>query len=270
MGNTIVGGVLRLPVLLWSLAALGCVNDPIAGHADADDASDGGSVSDAAGTTDGAYDGSADWPPDPVADASRTVDLDPAVTGSPLTVRTCPGGASADCCPSALGFEDNSTMHFLTPACCRLALSNPQVVVGPTACGRGALRMDVDFRTANPRVSCGEPNEVPACAYQKGEISRAVLTSLDLTGVTMSVAVALDGPAPPEAARGWLFVLGRAGLIEGVPISLIPLRTWITLELALPNDGTGRGMDIRIVGVRIDGDGRTWSGQMYLDELTWR
>ena len=71
-----------------------------------------------------------------------------AVVEPPLTVRMC--GIDPTCCASALGFEDGTTMHFLPASCCRLALSNPQLVAMPTACGHGALKLSAEF----PRHRC--------------------------------------------------------------------------------------------------------------------
>ena len=191
-------------------------------------------------------------------------------TEPPFTIPVCDGQSDGKCCPSAIGFEDGSTEHFLPPACCKLALSNPRVVMSPTACGRGALQLDADFRATNAASKCGEAIEDVACSFQTGEISRAVLTSLDVTGLTMSAAVYLDGPPLPSGpVDAQLFVLGRGGLIEG---SLVPMTNpgvWSVVELPIVNDGTEPGADIRLIGLRIAFHGQAWAGRAFIDEFSW-
>src|SRR6185437_5037355 len=106
-------------------------------------------------------------------------------------------------------------------ACCRLSLSLPVAVGNPTSCGRGALRLTGDFRTVTADSACGQQDESQDCSYQLGDVSRAVLTSLNLTGTTVSALVYLDAltltPGPQDAT---LYVLGQGGLMAGAPVSL--------------------------------------------------
>lgn len=193
-------------------------------------------------------------------------------TEPPFQIPVCGQTSDPTCCPSALGFEDGSTGHFLTPACCRLALSNPQPVTTPTACGRGALRLDADFRAITPTSNCDDPDggEDIACSYRTGEISRAVLTSLDLTGLTMSAAVYLEGPhLPAGPVQAQLFVLGQGGLILGPWQPIQMTGVWTAVELPIPDDGKSPGANIRILGVHIGFDGQAWAGRAYVDEISW-
>jgi hypothetical protein len=191
----------------------------------------------------------------------------------PLTIPVCPAIPAPDelCCASALGFEDDSSQHFLTPACCRMALATPQVVATPTACGRAALRLDADFRTTDPSSLCGQPGEVLACAFQTGEVSRAILAPLDLTGFTLSAMVYLDGPPlPAMPPHGSVFVVGRGGLIEGPGIPITQIGTWTRVQLPFADDAAGLGVEIRVMGVRMTFHGQPWMGHAYIDEITWQ
>lgn len=229
-----------------------------------------------AGTDDGTDDRDAGsgGPEDVAADMNVAFDLGPPPTEPPLTIPDCPadGGtaAGATCCASALGFEDGSTSHFLTPTCCRMALSKPHIASMPTACGRGALRIDADFRATDASSLCDQIGEAPACAFREGEVSRAVLASLDLTGLTVSAMVFVDGPALPTApVLGKLFVLGRGGLIEGTALPITQTGVWTRLEFRIADDGAAPGADIRVIGIRIGFHGQAWRGHVYIDEITW-
>ncbi len=206
-------------------------------------------------------------------DVNVPLDLGPPPTEPPLTVPTCPtaGNAGASCCASALGFEDGSTSHFLPPACCRMALSKPQVSSMPTACGGWALRLDADFQATDASSLCDQPDQAPSCAFREGEVSRGVLAALDLTALTVSAMVYLDGPALPAApVSAKLFVLGRGGLIEGTAQALPRIGVWTRIDLRIADDGTFPGADIRVIGVRIAFHGQAWTGRAYIDEITWR
>ena len=220
--------------------------------------------------------GASDGAPGALRDAAPA-DQGVLQTEPPFQIPVCGQTSDATCCPSALGFEDGSSGHFLTPACCRLALSNPQPVTTPTACGRGALRLDADFRAITAASNCDDPDggepdggEDLACSYQTGEISRAVLTSLDVTGLTMSAALYLEGPhLPVGPVQAHLFVLGRGGFIEGPWQPIRMTGVWTAVELPVPDDGKAPGADIRMLGVRISFDGQAWAGRAYVDEISW-
>jgi hypothetical protein len=192
----------------------------------------------------------------------------------PLVIPTCVDGESTDgspCCASALGFEDGSTQHFLVPGCCRLALANPTLVSTPTGCGRGALRLDAFFLPVDATTRCGTPTKAPACDFQLGEVSRAVSTSLDLTGQTMSALLYLDGaPLPAAGAEARLFVLARGGLILGAAQPLVALGSWTPVTMTIRDDGTDAGADVFVIGLDVDVHGQPWTGRVYLDEITWR
>jgi len=226
---------------------------------------------------------SRDAAPDGVADAAPGLDVDArpdrftpgpdaaAQVEPPLVVRTCAAGSADGCCPSVLDFEEGTTEHFLPAACCRLALSSPQLAATPTACGHGALMLNADFRATDASSMCGTTTEAPDCAFTAGEVTRAVLAPLSLTGRTATVMAYLQGPALPAApVHGRLFVVGQAGRVEGPERQLGVLETWTPLELTLADDGSGAGADIQILGIRIDFHGQAWSGRLFLDELTWR
>jgi|GEM_PF-5943043 len=193
-------------------------------------------------------------------------------TEPPFQIPVCGQTSDSTCCPSALGFEDGSSDHFLTPACCRLALSNPQPVTTPTACGRGSLRLDADFRAITTASSCDDPDggEDIVCSYRTGEISRAVLTSLDVTGLTMSAALYLEGPhLPAGPVQAQLFVLGQGGLLEGPWQPIRMAGVWTAVEFLVPDDGKAPGADIRILGLRLEFGGQAWAGRAYVDEISW-
>jgi hypothetical protein len=223
---------------------------------------------------DAAPDAVVDVTPDAVTDVpSDGFAPGPEVAGQvepPLVVRTCGADSAGTCCPSALDFEDGTTEHFLPASCCRLALSSPQVAAMPTACGRGALMLTADFRATDASSMCGTTNESPACPYTAGEVTRAVLAPLNLTGRTASVMAYLQGPALPAApVHGRLFVVGQAGRLEGPERPLGQTATWFPLELTVPDDGSGAGADTQVLGIRLDFHGQAWSGHLFLDELTW-
>jgi hypothetical protein len=259
--------IVRWLLLGALLGATSCANDTAA------QPSDTGVSMDAGGTGAGS-DHPADGDPND-ATPGLLRDAAPADAGitqtePPLTIPMCDGLSDPSCCPSALGFEDGSTEHFLPPVCCKRALSNPRVVMSPTACGRGALQLDAAFRTTSAASLCGKMGEDEACAFQTGEISRAVLTSLDVTGLTMSAAVYLDGPPLPAGpVDAQLFVLGQGGLIEGTPAPLSSPGVWSAVELPIGNDGTAPGAGIRLIGLRIAFHGQAWAGRAYVDEFSW-
>jgi len=236
------------------------------------------------GHPDARLDAVADRPDDMAADVPARGPDGPAQTEPPLTVRACDGapttsgltgnpgalasGDAAVCCPSALGFEDGSTEHFLPAACCRLALSLPQLTAAPTACGHGALKLAADFRAPDDSSRCDTPEASPACTRTAGEVTRAVLAPLRLAGRTASVMAYLQGPAlPPSPVHGTLFIVGAGGVIEGPPVPLARTDAWIPIELSVPADG---GAAVQVLGIRLDFHGQAWTGQAYLDELTWR
>jgi hypothetical protein len=256
------------------VAVAGCAADP------GDSFPDGGDAP--AGSPDAQQDTVADRPADvpaPLPDA-------PTQTEPALMVRACGGapgtsgpaanvdagaGAQAICCPSALDFEDGSTGHFLPAACCRLALSAPQVAAMPTACGHGALRLTADFRATGDSALCGTPDESPDCTHTAGEVTRAVLAPLNLAGRTASVMVYLQGAAlPPNPVHGTLFIVGTAGVSEGPAVPLPRTDAWVPVELPVPADPAGAGAAVQVLGIRLDFHGQAWTGQAYLDELTWR
>jgi hypothetical protein len=252
-------------MLLPLLVGAACAIDNPGGSVAATGGSGGGSGGGTGGT------GGADGGELPDM-AEATPDRGPPPMEPLLTVPTCSAVPAPNelCCASALGFEDGSSQHFLTPACCRVALSTPQVVSTPTACGRAALRLDADFRVTDPSSLCGQPGEAPACAYQAGEVSRGILAPLNLTGLTLSAMVYLDGPSlPAMLPLGNLFVVGRAGLIEGAGFPIAQIGTWTRLELPFANDTTQAGVDIRVLGVRMTFNGQPWLGRAYIDEITW-
>jgi hypothetical protein len=227
------------------------------GEFPADDASDGGRDS-----------GSNVMPSYLLRDAAPA-DAGIVQTEPPLIVPDCEDVSGALCCPSALGFEDGSTEHFLPPTCCRMALSKPQVVAAPTACGRGALRLDADFRATTAASMCGEVGEELACSYQTGEVSRPVLTSLNITGLTLSAAIYLDGPPLPEGpVDAQLFILTGDGVIEGPLAPLGATGIWTGVELPIAGDGNA-GAGVRLIGLRISFHGQAWAGRTYVDEVTW-
>ena len=241
-----------------------CANDGAARMGGVDAALGDGGLSDDA-------DPGADGQSDGALATDMAFDLGAPPQEPPLTIPDCTAIADGGtCCASALGFEDDSTEHFLPPACCRLALSNPQLVSTPTSCGRGALRLDADFRATDASSLCGQTDQQTECAYQTGEVSRGVLTSLDLTGLTTSAMVYLDGPAlPAQSVEGTIFVLGRGGLIQGNGQPLTQLGTWIRVDLTIPDDGTSAGADVRVIGLDIAFHGQAWMGNVTIDEVTW-
>lgn len=187
----------------------------------------------------------------------------------PLAVRVC--GAEPTCCASALGFEDGTTQHFLPASCCRLALSTPQLVPMPTACGRGALKLSAEFRATDASAMCGSPGESLSCTYTAGEVTRAVLAPLTLTGRTISVMVYLQGPPlPPNPVHASLFLVGSTGTLEGPAVPLPRGGAWTLVEFAVPPDTEGPGADVQVLGVRMTFGGQAWIGQAYLDEFSWR
>jgi hypothetical protein len=261
-------------LLVASLIGAACAIDKPAGPRDAS-AGTGGVT----GGGTGGGGGSGGGFPDADADAigADLAEL-PADRGAPpmeppLTVTDCSAIPAPNelCCASALGFEDGSSQHFLTPACCQMALSAPQVVSTPTACGRAALRLEADFRVTDASSLCGQLGEAAACAYQDGEVSRGVLAPLDLTGFTASVMMYLDGPPlPATPPEGKVFIVGRGGLIEGLGFPITQLGTWTRLELPFPGGATQVGVDIRVLGVRLTFHGEPWLGRAYIDEITWQ
>lgn len=263
-----IGVSSRAPTrLLAALVLVGaCANDGAARMGGVDAAVGDGGLSDDADPGAG---GDADGSPG----IDMAFDLGAPPQDWPLTIRDCTAvdPDAGTCCASALGFEDGSTEHFLPPACCRLALSIPQLVSAPTSCGRGALRLDADFRATDASSRCGQTDQVPDCAYQTGEVSRGVLTSLDLTGLTTSAMVYLDGPALPEqSVDATIFVLGRGGLIQGSGQPLTQLGTWIRVDLTIPDDGTSAGADVRVIGLDVAFHGQAWKGNVTIDEITWK
>jgi hypothetical protein len=248
------------------LGASACADDTAAQPSDAGDpdrAADGGDQDS----------DPADAGPD---DATGSILRDAAITDAgltqtepPLTIPQC-GPTDRMCCPSALGFEDGNTEHFQPAACCKLALSNPRLVMSPTACGAGALQLDADFRATSPASRCGAIDEEEACSYQTGEISRPVLAPLDLTDLTMSAAVRLEGPSLPAGpVDAQLFVLGRGGLIEGPLVPISGTGLWSAVEFRIVDDGSHPGADIRLIGLRIAFHGQAWTGQALVDEFSW-
>jgi hypothetical protein len=204
-----------------------------------------------------------------VIDGIGARDLGPTPSEPPLTVQVCPLPGGGTCCASALGFEDASSGHFLTPASGLLALSNPQVTSNPTACGRGALSLDADFRATTAASLCGQIDEALECSHLIGEVSRGILTPLDLTGLTASAMVYVDGPPLPAGqVQGTLFILGGGGYLHG-PSSTIQLHVWTRLDLTIADDGHAPGADVHLIGIRIDLQNQSWLGQVYIDEITW-
>lgn len=216
-------------------------------------------------------DGPASTGTDTDVDARMPVeDVGPGPGEPPLVVRTCAGGG-AGCCPSALDFEDGTTEHFLPATCCRMALSGPQVVSMPAACGHGALRLEATFQATSAASMCGQPGASPACAYTAGEVTRPVLAPLNLTGRTVSVMVYLQGAALPAGpVHGSVFLMGPGGLVEGPQRALTATDAWMSVDLGVPADGSATTDGVRVLGVRIDFHGQPWTGRVFLDEVTWK
>jgi hypothetical protein len=238
-------------------------------------ADDSQAVVDAGGDLDAAVgffrDGEADVAPGDQA-LDVVPDYGPAPMEPPLTIPLCPADPSPMkvCCASALGFDDGSTDHFLPSACCRLALSRPVIVSAPTACGHGALRLDAAFRATDGNSMCDQPGQAAACDYVTGEVSRPVWTSLDLTGLTVSAMVYLDGPALPSApVHASVFVLAGDRPVDGLDVPITQTGVWTAVPLRIPDNGTAPGADIRLIGVRVAFHGQAWTGYAYIDEITW-
>lgn len=261
--------IVRGLVLCALLAgAASCAADTPVQSVDATDALDAEPPSDAA--TDGRDAGSdSDTASNLLRDAAPP-DMGFMQTEPPFSIPTCEGAPDETCCRSAIGFEDQSTDHFLAPTCCTLGLSNPVSVTTPTACGRGALRLDAQFLATSPASLCDTVDADSACAYRTGEVSRAVLTSLNVTGLTMSAAVYMQGPPLPDGpVYAQLFILGKTGFVDG-PQTLITTRdVWTAIEFPIADNGTETGADIRLIGVRIRFGGQAWTGRVYLDEISW-
>jgi hypothetical protein len=44
----------------------------------------------------------------------------------------------------------------------------------------------------------------------------------------------------------------------------------VTIELPVSSDPYSAGAAVQVLGIRLDFHGQAWTGQAYLDELTWR
>ena len=153
------------------------------------------------------------------------------------------------------------------------AFTNPTIDRARAWCGHGALRVQADFALSGKRTPAG------VLPYQVGEISLKLPSRIDLTNRTLIAHVYVDGPAGvPFGAQ--VLAVNHEVWVSGTATNNQQTGRWIALSHTFAADnrvytgGTSKVNDVDAVVIELWAAGakpqRTWSGVVYVDDVTWR
>jgi len=156
------------------------------------------------------------------------------------------------------------------------AMMNPVLDGSHSFCGTHSLRFDLDFNHAQPT---DEPFRDGNRPFQSGEAILKLPHPVDLRGRTVVVHFYVE--APPEVtfdARVLADDVGRRAGNTYAP-GLAPGKWWAVSTtfhgptgIFEPHANTAGASQVDALVLRIDatGDRRTWSGAIYIDDVSWR
>jgi len=156
------------------------------------------------------------------------------------------------------------------------AMANPVVDGTRSWCGAHSLRFDLDFNGVRPLE---EPFRESGQPFQSGEAMLKLPQPVDLRGRTVIVHLYVDAP---EDVTFDVRVLGDdVGRRTGHTYApgLVPGR-WYAISTTFrgpsgifeprANVADAAHIDGLVVRVDASGDRRTWSGTIYIDDVSWR
>lgn len=156
------------------------------------------------------------------------------------------------------------------------AMANPIVDGTRSWCGAHSLRFDLDFNGVRPLE---EPFRESGQPFQSGEAMLKLPQPVDLRGRTVIVHLYVDAPADVTFdVRVLADDVGRRTGHTYAP-GLVPGR-WYAISTTFrgpsgifePKANVADASHIDGLVVRVDssGDRRTWSGTIYIDDVSWR
>jgi hypothetical protein len=158
----------------------------------------------------------------------------------------------------------------------RSAMLNPVLDGSHSFCGAHSLRFDLDF---NRGQSSDEPFRDSNRPFQSGEAILKLPHPVDLRGRTVVVHFYVDAPAEVTFdARVLADDVGRRAGNTYAP-GLAPGKWWAVSTtfhgptgIFEPHANTAGASQVDALVLRIDatGDRRTWSGTIYIDDVSWR
>lgn len=156
------------------------------------------------------------------------------------------------------------------------AMANPIVDGTRSWCGTHSLRFDLDFNGVRPLE---EPFRESGQPFQSGEALLKLPQPVDLRGRTVMVHLYVDAPADVTFdVRVLADDVGRRTGHTYAP-GLVPGR-WYAVSTTFrgpsgifePRANVADASHIDALVVRVDatGERRTWSGTIYIDDVSWR
>jgi FecR protein len=156
------------------------------------------------------------------------------------------------------------------------AMTNPALDGSHSWCGGHSLRFDLDFNHAQPT---DEPFRDGNRPFQSGEAIVKLPHPVDLRGRTVVVHFYVDAPGDVTFnARVLADDVGRRAGNTYAP-GLTPGKWWAVSTtfhgptgIFEPHANTAGASHVDGLVLRIDaaGDRRTWSGTIYIDDVSWR
>lgn len=152
-----------------------------------------------------------------------------------------------------------------------LSFTSPRPDRTHSWCGQGSLRVDATFDDV------GTPNFFGRLPHETGQVVIRLPRSTDFTGRTLTMHFFVEGPSDLRLSA-LPVVIHRGAWVPGRMVENVVPDRWLTLttryerENVLPGGKTSPVFDCnRVVLILYNNGGRrTWSGAVYLDDVSWK